>query len=90
MHLLRPFFPDCSGNTRLRPVVETNMMVRFQYLDLYIIPVLFRIIRVLRLFPARYRILELGSSAKVVFTGLTVSHEMWRFPMLPLRPHVSP
>jgi hypothetical protein len=39
MHILRPFCPDRSGNTRLRPVVETNMMVRFQFLDLHTIPV---------------------------------------------------
>lgn len=30
-HILRPFCSDRSGNTRLRPVVETNMMVRFQF-----------------------------------------------------------
>lgn len=53
MHILRPFYPDRSGNTRLRPVVETNMMVRSQILDLHIIPVLFRTIRILRLFPVR-------------------------------------
>jgi hypothetical protein len=88
MHTLRPFFPDRSGNTRLRPVVETNMMVRFQFFDLHIIPVLFRIIRDLRLFPVRYR--TLGSLAKAVFTSLTLSHEKWRFPMLPGWPRGSP
>jgi hypothetical protein len=39
MHILRLFCLDYSGITRLRPVVETNMMVRFQFLDLHIIPV---------------------------------------------------
>jgi hypothetical protein len=43
MHILRPFCPDRSGNTRFRPVVETNMMVRFQFFDLHIVLVLFRI-----------------------------------------------
>ena len=66
------------------------MMVRFQFLDLHIIPVLFRIIRVLRLFTVRNRTLELGLPAKAVFTSLTLSHEKWRLPMLPRRPYASP
>ncbi len=66
VHILRRFFHDRSGNTRFRPVVETNMMVRFQILDLRIIPVSFGITRVLRLFPVQ-------SNTRVICEGCLTS-----------------